>query len=329
MTEVGITGTILHPALPGDALMNATLAWLLHQKSDNTRRSYQRFILGIGNDGTEVRMKARAWLPWCQDRGVDPLAAGLGHVDLYAKHLIAAGLADRSQAAMLAAVSSWYRYLIKTNVTTHNPASGSARPNIDPDDATAVGLDEDETNRLLDQAEADGPRTAALIAVLYFGALRVGSLLNADIRDLGWGEGGERTLHLRVKGGSGRRIVLEDEPHKLLKAYLATRPGALPSEPLFATATGARLDEPYVWRLIRRLARRARIDSAAQLNPHSLRHSHITHAFDEKVDGAVIQGTAGHKSFTTTIGYDIRRKKRLFRSGTVLSARRQKAKGAS
>jgi site-specific recombinase XerD len=327
VTEVELAGTVV-PALPGepgDALRDATIGWLLHQRSENTRIAYQRAVLGLGTKGAPVLMKAPAWLPWCEQRGVDPLAVTIAHVDLYGRHLAAAGLADRSRAARLAAVSSWYTYLIRSELIDRNPAAGSTRPNIDPNESTTVSLSEDETNLLLDQAAADGPRTAALMAVLYFGALRVGSALSANVGDLGW-EQGERTLRLQVKGGTGRRIALEDEARLAVDAYMATRPGALPSEPLFATVTGKRLDAAYVWRLIRRLARQAGIKSAAELNPHGLRATHITHAFDEGVDGAVIQGTAGHASFSTTLSYDTKRKQRLHRSGTVLSDRRRKAR---
>jgi site-specific recombinase XerD len=327
MTEIELSGVIL-PVLPpelGDALQDATLGWLFHQKSAHTRTAYQRGVLGLGTKGTPVPMKAPAWLPWCEQRGVDPLKVTLGHVDLYGRQIATAGLADRSQAARLATISSWYAYLIKVKLIDQNPAGAATRPAVDPEDSPAVGLSEDEMNRLLDQAEADGPRTAALIAVLYFGALRVGSALNADVGDLGW-EQGVRTLRLRVKGGKGKRVALEDETRIALDAYMATRRGVLPSAPLFATVTGTRLNAAYVWRLIRRLARRAGIESAAELNPHSLRHSHITHAFDEGVDGAVIQGTAMHASFETTRAYDTKRKNRLYRSGTVLSERRRKAR---
>jgi integrase/recombinase XerD len=327
VTEIELSGVIL-PALPpelGDALRDATLGWLFHQKSAHTRIAYQRGVLGLGTRGTPVPMKAPAWLPWCEQCGVDPLKVTLGHVDLYGRQIATAGLADRSQAARLATISSWYAYLIKAGLTDKNPAAEATRPKIEAAESPTVGLSENEMYLLLDQAEADGPRTAALIAVLYFGALRVGSALSASVGDLGW-EQGERTLRLRVKGSKDRHIALEDEARLAIDAYMATRRRAQPSEPLFATMTGKRLDAAYVWRLIRRLARQSGIKSAAELSPHSLRATHITHAFDEGVDGAVIQGTAGHASFATTLAYDTKRKNRLYRSGTVLSERRRKAR---
>jgi integrase/recombinase XerD len=326
MSEIELSGTVL-PALPGgdgDALRDATIGWLFHHRtSRHTQIAYQRGLLGLGTRGTPVPMKAPAWLPWCEQRGLDPLKVTLTHVDIYGEVLAAAGIADRSQAARLATVSSWYGWLIHARLIDRNPAAGATRPNIDADEFTTTSLSEDELNLLLDQAETDGPRSAALIAVLYFGALRVGSALSADIGDLGW-EQGERTLRLRVKGGKERRIALEDEARLALDAYLATRPGALPSDPLFATSTGGRLDAAYVWRLIRRLARQAGIKSWEEFCPHGLRATHITHAFDEGVDLGVIQGTAGHVSSRTTKAYDVKRRKRLYRSGTKLSERRAK-----
>ena len=189
----------------------------------------------------------------------------------------------------------------------------------------AVGLSETELNLLLDQAGEDSPRSLALISLLYFGAFRVGSVLRANISDLGWDEG-DRTLRLVLKGGKERRAVIEAEASAALDAYLEARGGPAPEEPLFATADGKRLDEPYCWRLIRRLARRAGIKAWAQLNPHSLRHTHATHARDEGVALDVVQDTLGHNDQRTTQRYDRARFRRKRRSGTVLSDRRRQAR---
>jgi integrase len=48
--------------------------------------------------------------------------------------------------------------------------------------------------------------------------------------------------------------------------------------PLVVTTTGRRLDQPEAWRMIRRLARRASLDGADEIRPHSLRVAFITGA---------------------------------------------------
>lgn len=316
------------PAVPDpadDDLRRATIGWLIAQKSIHTRNAYRRDVLGIGTSGRPAKMPVPAWLPWCEQGGIDPLAARRSHVDLYARTIEAAGQSPATWARRISAVSSWYDYLLDEDLADRNPARKASRPEIDRDVSPSTGLSEDELNALLDEAEADGPRSAALVGMLYFGALRVGSALAADIGDLGWDEGA-RTLRLVMKGGKVRRPVIEDEASGSLDAYLAARGDPQPGEPLFVTSAGNRLDEPYVWRLIRRLARRAGIPSWEQLNPHSLRHSHATHARDEGVALDVVQDTLGHKDGRTTLRYDRARFRRQRRSGTILSERRRRAR---
>jgi site-specific recombinase XerD len=148
-------------------------------------------------------------------------------------------------------------------------------------------------------------------------------VLGAIIGDAGWDQG-ERALRLTVKGGNDRRFVIEPIAAEALDVYLATRGEPGPREPLITTATGTILTRQSAWRLMRRLARQAGIKSWAQLNPHSLRHTHATHARDEGVTLDVLQETLGHKDPRTTLRYDRARSRRSYRSGKVLSERRAK-----
>jgi integrase/recombinase XerD len=329
VTEIELTGTVV-PAVPGDAagrLQQATLGWLIGQKSIHTFRAYRRDVVGVGTNDNAARMPVPAWLVWCEQRRLNPLAAKRVHVDAYAKLILAAGQSPATWARKVSAISSWYDYLIEDEITDRNPAKKASRPDIDREVSPATGLSEEELDLLLDEAERDGPRSLALMSLLYFGALRIGSVLAADIGHVGWDQG-SRSLKLTLKGGKVRRAIIEEEAGDALDGYLATRGEPDPQEPLFTTGTGGRLDEAYCWRLIRRLAKKAGIKSWAQLSPHSLRHTHATHALDAKEALDVVQRTLGHVDQRTTLRYDRARELRKKRSGTVLSERRAKARKA-
>lgn len=322
-SELVLAGNVV-PAIPGepdDELRGATAGWLFGLRSIHTRNAYRRDLLGISPAGMPAEMKTPAWLPWCSLHGLDPLAARKRHVAAYAAVLEADGHSPGTRARKLSVISSWYDYLIGDEITDRNPAKKTGRPNIDRDVSPATGLSRSEMDALLDQAAADSLRAYALISLLYFGAFRVGSVLQATIGDLGWDQG-EQTLRLVVKGGTERRPVIEQAAADALDAYLENRGESSDSSPLFATRSGAALIEQDVWRLIRRLARQAGIKSWAKLNPHSLRHTHITHALDAEVPLNIVQETAGHKDSRTTLRYDRARFRRGKRSGTVLSNRR-------
>jgi integrase len=97
-------------------------------------------------------------------------------------------------------------------------------------------------------------------------------------------------------------VVLPPATAAAVDAYLATR--ADETGPLLATASGGRLDQAALWKLVRRLARAAGIPSWERLSPHSLRHTAITLALDAGAHLRDVQDFAGHRDPRTTRRYD-------------------------
>ncbi len=72
------------------------------------------------------------------------------------------------------------------------------RPKVS-DHSSTVGLDEKELIALIGAAEADGPRSAALITLLALNGLRIGEALALDVPHLSY-DFGHRVLSLVRKG---------------------------------------------------------------------------------------------------------------------------------
>jgi integrase/recombinase XerD len=105
-----------------------------------------------------------------------------------------------------------------------------------------------------------------------------------------------RILRLERKGGRGDRTVLTAPVSRALDVYLDGRPAG----PLFITSTGERMGQPEAWKMVRRLARRAALDSAGELRPHSLRVAFITGAREAGVPLEDVQDAVGHADPRTT-----------------------------
>lgn len=301
-----------------DTIRQMVAAWILAQDSEHTKVAYARDLMS-----TAPRMKVPGWLPWCAEHELDPLTVRRAHVDAYKHTLQQARYSPNSISRRLAVVSSWYQYLTDEEILENNPAKAVKRPKIDQSVSPAVGLSEDELDRLLDAATADGTRSAALISMLYFGGLRVGSIVAANVGDLGWNEG-ERTIRLTVKGGQITERDLEEIVAEAVDTYLDERGKPAKDEPLFLNVSGYRIDQAYAWRLIRQLAKTAGIKSWDRLGPHSLRHTMATHAFDHGVPLIDVQDALGHRDPKTTRRYDRARNRRDKRPGRVLAERRQR-----
>jgi len=282
-----------HPVLAGrpDRERLLAAAWLATYRSARTRRAYAGDLA--------------AWLDWLGEVGVDALDARRVHVDLWVRQLLDAGAAASSTSRRLSALSSWYRHLVEHDLIAANPAAAVRRPAVDPDHTATVGLDRDQARAFIAAADADrGParlRTAATARLLLHIGLRVDELAAADVADLGH-DRGHRVLTVTRKGGRRATVVLPPATAAAVDAYLAARGDE--AGPLLATASGGRLDQAALWKLVRRLARAAGIPSWERLSPHSLRHTAITLALDAGAHLRDVQDFAGHRDPRTTRRYD-------------------------
>jgi len=157
-------------------------AWLMSLRSARTRRAYAGDL--------------RAWLAWLDERGVDMLAAGRVHADLWVAGQLGQGAEAASVRRRLSALSSFYRYCAAHDLVGRIPTVGVARPVVDPDYTATVGLARDEARALVAAADADrgrqALRTAAVIPLLH-NALRVDEACAANVADLG-ADAGHRVL---------------------------------------------------------------------------------------------------------------------------------------
>jgi integrase len=218
---------------------------------------------------------------------------------------------DASRAQVLSAASSFFDYLDKVSDdrVVKNPFDAVLRPTIDPDYSATEGLTEQQTALLvrtardLHQPAAYRPRAYALLLMLYALCLRIDSLLAARVEDLGY-DRGHHVLDVRIKGGTRKKKPIPPYVWDALMTYLDGRT----TGPLFTTASGGRLDEPAVWRLIRSLAKRAGLPQQASIHPHVIKGDGITHALAKP--GArpdKIQQWADHKDSRTTQRYNRRK----------------------
>ena len=286
---------------PAGRLEELTETWLARRRSAHTRTAYRRDLW--------------QWLDWTAATGRNPLTATVADVDAWIVWQRTYGNRGRSAAAeatiarRVSAVASWYAYLIVVTADdpvlpgTRNPAENAARPSVDPDDSSTVGLSKAEADRLLEQARTDSATAYALILLLLLAGLRVGSALTARIENLGT-DRAHRVLNIAAKGGKRRRVPLPPVLAAAVDTMLAQR-GHPETGPLFTTPAGKPIYELWVYRLVRRLAKRAGIPAADKLSPHSLRHSAITE-FLNATDGDLrrAQVFAGHADPRTTMRYD-------------------------
>lgn len=263
--------------------------WIEAFESPRTREGYAR--------------EARLYTAWCIDRGLDPTRARRHDIEAYRNERTAAGDSARTVARRLAALSSLYVYGGGYGLGA-NPVTGVKRPKIDRSSSPSQSLARPEVPRLLEAAEADGPRSAALIALLVFSALRVSEALAAQIEALGHDKG-HRTLTIVGKGGAETKIPLPPVVSAAVEAAVGTRKAG----PILATSTGKPMDRRHAHRTVQRLCKSAGITDWQSVGPHDLRHTAVTGELDRSGNIDSAQRLARHSSPVTTQLYDHRNRR--------------------
>ena len=274
--------------LPEQAL-RATAVWLVsgRRESDHTRTAYVRDV--------------GWWVAWCAAAGVDASHPPTAAADLYMAELTASGLARATIGRRVAAVSSWYTYLVRENGAATNPFDGAERPRLAGAASATRGLTREQMAAILTHATGhETPRTRALLWLMFATAGRIGSLLSARVEHLGQ-DHGHQVIDLTVKGGTRKRFAVPPAALDALHHHLAER-GHPATGLLFVTRTGRALGQPYAWKLVNRVARAAGVTHP--ISPHTFRHTAITIALSDGRPLHVVQDFAGHADPRTTRRYD-------------------------
>lgn len=283
----------------GGSSREAAAAFLAHQ-SEASLRAYARDLDDFA--------------AWCEARGLPPLTANRGHVDLWQRDLEAAGRRPASIARQLSAVAGYFRLAVEDGRVERNPVAGVRRPRAGGD-SPRLGLSREQARSLLDAAAAAGPRDHALACLLVMNGLRVSeavAIADADLVEVR----GHRVVRVRRKGGSLVDVPLAPRTAAALDELRVTQ---LPGAPrLFLDGRGGQLDRFDAARAVRRLARRAGVEH--RVSPHSLRHTFVTAALDAGVPLRDVQDAAGHADPRTTRRYD-RGRHSLDRHATYAVAR--------
>jgi integrase/recombinase XerC len=207
-----------------------------------------------------------------------------------------------SIARKLSTLRSFYRYLVREQVLSANPAKPVATPKVEKLLPTTLTVD--EAFRLMGSPSKDQKtretelRDRAILELLYSSGLRVSELvgLNPNRVDLDLG-----IVRVMGKGRKERIVPVGAKAIEALKSYLETRGILEEGSPLFVNLRNGRLTDRSVARLVKKYGRQSGI--FRKISPHSLRHTFATHLLDAGADLREIQEMLGHVSLSTTQRY--------------------------
>lgn len=264
--------------------------WLLEFKSDQTRTAYSKDLDNLTG--------------FLQQRGVDLLDADRAHLAAWGEAMRQGIIGRRpaSEASIgrrYSSVSSFYTYCVQEGALKANPAKDLRRPKLSVDQDGTAWLTVDQADRFLAASREHSVQAHAIAALMLTTAARVGEVTGASVTDLGH-TGGHRVLTVVRKGDRRQHLPLAPWVGQAIDEHLNGRADG----PLFTNRNGRRMDHPTAWRLVRTIARKAGLENAEQLHPHSLRHTAITAALEKGEGLREVQALAGHVDPRTTERYD-------------------------
>lgn len=209
--------------------------------------------------------------------------------------------APATVARKVAAVKSFYHFLLAEGLVQADPTENLESPRVGK--SLPMTLSVKEVDELLEQparlSTPEAIRDRAMLELLYATGMRVSELVSLNVDDVDTSAGYVRCLG---KGGKERIVPVGYQAMKAVEEYLVgarrTLAHSRQQTALFLNHRGDRLTRQGFWLIIKNYARAAGI--AANITPHTLRHSFATHLLNGGADLRAVQELLGHANISTT-----------------------------
>lgn len=211
------------------------------------------------------------------------------------------GVSRQTVARKIAALRSFYKFLMRRGRMETNPARAVHTPKLEKKIPTFLTISMME--RLLAAPEGGtfiGSRDKAILELIYSAGLRSFELVGLDHEDI---DLERRLLRLKGKGMKERINPVGRFAVAALEEYLEHKrrhPDAarFDQNAVFLNFRGQRLTTRSVRRMLSHYAALAGLPM--DVSPHTLRHSFATHLLQRGADLRVVQELLGHENISTT-----------------------------
>ena len=261
--------------------------WLTQEKraAANTLNSYLRDV--------------HQFADWARGERLSLTQMDQEDIQRYAQHLEKKGKSNATVVRSVAALKSFYTYLMSIRAVQVNPAKGFTPSRVERKLPSI--LSNREVDLFLEQpdpADSKGCRDKAMLELLYATGIRVSELIGLDLEHLNLSAG-----FVRCPGRGKERIIpLYQAAVRALGDYvLHVRPQMLerPNEQaLFVNMSGERMSRQGFWKIIKHYQEKAGI--CKDITPHTLRHSFAAHLLENGADLRSIQEMLGHADISST-----------------------------
>ncbi len=210
------------------------------------------------------------------------------------------GLKNTTISRKIAAIKSFFKFLISEEIIKKNPAAGIKSPKTEKKlpiiisaEKIAVALEKFKNDTFQDT------RNRLIMELFYSTGIRLGELVDISIKDINL-----KKQQIRIYGkGSKERIVpfgkivagvMNNYQIKRVEKFGKINQQA----PLFLSNRGKRLSRQMIQIIVKQTLEE--VSEQLHLSPHVLRHSFATHMLDRGAELLAVKEILGHESLSTT-----------------------------
>lgn len=209
-------------------------------------------------------------------------------------------ISTRSTAREISALRSFYSFLKRQDVITHNPLKNITSPKSPK--RLPQTLSVEKMSQLLPvqstQLEEIDIRDLAMFELMYSSGLRLSELVYINLMDLNLAEG---LLRVTGKGNRQRDLPVGKMALKVIQKWLGLRPRWVQDsseQAMFVSKRGKRISMRSVQYRLNLWANRLGI--GLDIHPHMLRHAFASHILQSSGDLRAVQELLGHQNLATT-----------------------------
>ncbi len=261
------------------------------------------------NTFSSYKIDINKFIAYINSIGVSLEKVNKTEVLTYLMELSQSGISSSTVARSLAALRSFYGYLMNNRIIEQNPTDNIK--GYKPERKLPEILTSMEVEILLNQPKENdllGCRDKALLEILYATGMRVTEIIELDVENVNIEVGYINCCH----GGKNRVIPIYADAAKVLKVYLSkVRPLLTDGKDgaLFLNYNGKRLSRQGFWKIIKGYKESAKI--VKEITPQTLRHSFAVHLLENGADLKSLQEMLGHNDISSTQIYSRIVKQRL------------------
>ena len=227
-----------------------------------------------------------------------------GHLMVFRDHLMANGRGAATHAQILIALRSFLTWAATLNGLTMDSSHIKTVlkvPRVSVLNPYLV-LDEEETMRVLEEAQKASVRDYAMMLVFLGAGLRVGEVVKLSGLDICQGHDGGTYIHVHQgKGKKDRKVPVQTEVPAAIRIYLLNCGRVLGTKDALFQEAGHKMCTRTAARIVHAHCKAAGV--VKRITPHSLRHTYAIGCLRSGTNIVKVAKLLGHASIATTQRY--------------------------